>query len=242
MHAVAAADEAHPHALVVELGRLRRIARRTSPSALDLVRRAGPVLGRERVDRQLAHAEVDGVAEARLDRVGAGPVALGDVGSPGCRGPAAVAVGDDRDVASAGLAGPLTPRGSLLPCPSASSSISLTLSSVSFCSSVSARCSSSIPASPASRSSRRSCMKSRRMLRTATRPSSARSADHLDQLLAALLGELGDLQPDDRAVVVRRQAEVGLEDRPLDRLDRRLVVGLDRSAAAPRGGDRWRAG
>src|SRR3954453_3387802 len=48
----------------------------------------------------------------------------------------------------------------------------------------------------------------------------------LDELLAPLLGELGDLQADDRAVVVRRQAEVGLHDRPLDRLDRALVVGL----------------
>ena len=42
-----------------------------------------------------------------------------------------------------------------------------------FCSSVSARCSSSEPASPSFFSSRRSCITSRRMLRTATRPSSA---------------------------------------------------------------------
>src|SRR3954454_20943627 len=50
---------------------------------------------------------------------------------------------------------------------------------------------------------------------------------HLDELTAALLVELGDLQPDQLAVVVRRQADVGLHDGLLDRLDRALVVGLD---------------
>src|SRR3954451_20896774 len=49
----------------------------------------------------------------------------------------------------------------------------------------------------------------------------------LDELPAPFLGQLRDLQADDRAVVVRRQAEVGLHDRPLDRLDRALVVRLD---------------
>ena len=47
-------------------------------SAGDLLRRARPVLGRERVDGQLADAEVDGVAQARLDGVGARLVALDD--------------------------------------------------------------------------------------------------------------------------------------------------------------------
>src|SRR5215207_4171158 len=62
-------------------------------------------------------------------------------------------------------------------------------------------------------------------------------ADHLHELLAPLLGELGDLQADDVAVVVRRQADVGLEDRPLDRLDGVLVVRLDGEQARLGGGD-----
>ena len=44
----------------------------------------------------------------------------------------------------------------------------------------------------------------------------------------ALLGELRHGQADHLAVVRRCQAEVGLEDRALDLLDRALVVGLDR--------------
>ncbi len=51
--------------------------------------------------------------------------------------------------------------------------------------------------------------------------------DDLDELLAPLLGELRDRQADQLAVVRGRQAEVGLLDRPLDRLDRARVVRLD---------------
>src|SRR4051812_1102966 len=51
--------------------------------------------------------------------------------------------------------------------------------------------------------------------------------DDLDELPAALLVELRDLEADQLAVVVRREADVGLHDRLLDRLDRALVVGLD---------------
>src|SRR5205807_119856 len=53
----------------------------------------------------------------------------------------------------------------------------------------------------------------------------------LHQLLAALLGELRDRQPDHVAVVRRGEAHVGLHDRLLDRLDRRLVVWRDREQA-----------
>jgi hypothetical protein len=53
-------------------------------------------------------------------------------------------------------------------------------------------------------------------------------AHDLDELLAPLLGELRDRQADDLAVVRRRQAELGLLDRPLDPLDRAGVVRLDR--------------
>ena len=52
-------------------------------------------------------------------------------------------------------------------------------------------------------------------------------ADDLDELLAPLLGQLRDRQADHLAVVRRRQAEVGLLDRPLDRLQRARVERLD---------------
>ena len=60
---------------------------------------------------------------------------------------------------------------------------------------------------------------------------------HLDHLAAALLGQLGDLQADDVAVVARRQADVGLLDRFLDRPDRALVEGRHGEQAGVGGGD-----
>src|SRR3954463_5851654 len=48
------------------------------------------------------------------------------------------------------------------------------------------------------------------------------------QVLAPLLGQLRDRQADHVAVVTRRQPEVVLHDRLLDRLDRALVVGRPR--------------
>src|SRR5262245_58303616 len=53
-------------------------------------------------------------------------------------------------------------------------------------------------------------------------------ADHLDQLLAPLLRQRRDRQPDDLAVIRGRQAQVRLLQRALDRLDRARVVRLDR--------------
>ena len=44
----------------------------------DLLGRARPVLGRERVHRELPDPELGGVSQARLDRVGLGVVALDD--------------------------------------------------------------------------------------------------------------------------------------------------------------------
>src|SRR3954463_7017199 len=63
-------------------------------------------------------------------------------------------------------------------------------------------------------------------------------AHHLHELLATLLGELGDRQPDDLPVVVRREPEVGLHDRLLDRLDRRRVIGRHAEQARLGRGDR----
>ena len=96
---VAAADEAHPHTLAVELGRLVGDPHREHVhQALDLGGRARPVLGGERVDGELLDPQVGGVAQPRLDRVGAGLVAGELRQAPPAR-PAAVAIGDDRDVA-----------------------------------------------------------------------------------------------------------------------------------------------
>src|ERR671936_797101 len=52
-------------------------------------------------------------------------------------------------------------------------------------------------------------------------------AHDLDELLTPLLGELRDGQADDLPVVRRRQAQVGLLDRALDRLQRVGVEGLN---------------
>ena len=60
-------------------------------------------------------------------------------------------------------------------------------------------------------------------------------AHHLDELLPPLLGQLGDREPDQLAVVGRCQTEVRLEDRPLDPLQRSGIERLDRQH--PRLGD-----
>ena len=78
-----------------------------------------------------------------------------------------------------------------------SSSTLCVCSSVSFCSCSSARCSASSPTSPSWTSSLRSFMQSRRMLRTATLPSSASRWTSFTSSRAALLGERGDGQADD---------------------------------------------
>src|SRR5947209_5715848 len=57
------------------------------------------------------------------------------------------------------------------------------------------------------------------------------------EVVAALLGELGDDEPDDLAVVRRRQPDVRLENAALDRLDRRLVVRRHRQQPRLAGGD-----
>ncbi len=53
------------------------------------------------------------------------------------------------------------------------------------------------------------------------------TVDHLDDLLAPLLGKLGDGDADHGAVVDRVQPQVGLEDRLFNGGDGVLVVGLD---------------
>src|SRR5271166_33568 len=184
--ALAAADEAHAHALLVQLGGLAGDAPREHPhQALHLGPRARPVLGGERVHGQLLDAEVGGVAQPGLDGVGARVVTLVDR-HPASPSPAPVAVGDDGDVAGAlswrsRIARRRAFPGGVHQTESISSSLALSTvssspmrASVSFCSSTSARCSSSDEASPSAFSSRSCCIVSRRTLRIATRPSSAR--------------------------------------------------------------------
>src|SRR3954447_17971774 len=74
---LAAADEAHPHSLLVELRRLGVDPLAEHPhQPFDLFLWPRPVLGRERKDGELPDAELGSIAEACLDYVGAGPVPL----------------------------------------------------------------------------------------------------------------------------------------------------------------------
>ena len=186
-----------------------------------------PVLRRERVDGQLADAELGGVAQPRLDDVGARLVALDDGQAAGLR-PAAVAVGDDGDVPRAAVVltgvGHTSRISASLPFSSPSSSaicavgelLQLDLGAVLVVGAglagvlELAQVVHDVAADVADRD-----------------PALLRDvADDLDELAAALLVELGHAEADELAVVVRRQADVGLHDRLLDRLDRARVVGL----------------
>src|SRR3954469_2828199 len=165
-----AADEPHPHALALELGRLEQDPLGEHPHQRGhLLRGARPVLGGERVDGELPDAELDGVAQPRLDDVRARAVPLLDGETSRLR-PAAVAIGDDGDVARRAGHTSRISSSLALRCDSSSA----ILPSVSFWSSCSPRRSSSAPTSPSSLRPLRSCMMSRRTLRIATRPSSAR--------------------------------------------------------------------
>src|SRR3954471_4846240 len=145
-----------------------------------LVRRASPVLRRERVDRQRLDAELDRRLDDRPQRARARAVPLRDL-EPLPRRPAPVAVHDDRDGArdfgGLGRRSPLGRHQTSMTSDSlcfSRSSICFVWSSVSFCTRSSARCSSSAPTSPLSTRSFRCFIASRRISRTATRCSSAR--------------------------------------------------------------------
>ena len=110
--ALAAADEAHPHALLVQLGRLaRRSARRTSPSA----RRpppAGATSSPSRTSRPSAPRRRARPASRRRALTVSAPARWPSSDRQAARlRPAPVAVGDDRDVARRLAA--LAPRGPL---------------------------------------------------------------------------------------------------------------------------------
>ena len=89
-----------PHALLVQLGRLaRRCARRTSPSA-PAPPRSGATSSRSRTSRPSAPRSPSSTASRSRALTLSAPARwpVGD-GQPALLGPAAVAVGDDRDVA-----------------------------------------------------------------------------------------------------------------------------------------------
>ena len=155
--AVAAADEAQPHALLVQLGRLAVDVLGEHPhERLDLVDRARPVLGRERVD--VSSSIPSSTASRSRAFTFSAPARWPSVDRQAALlGPAAVAVGDDRDVARAGgrrrrrrarSAGRSDLEDLFLFVLQQRRRARATFSSVSFCSSPSARCSSSAPASP----------------------------------------------------------------------------------------------
>ena len=99
--------------------------------------------------------------------------------------------------------------------------------SVSFCSSTSARCSSSEDG--LALGLQLAQVVHRVAADVADRHAAllGEVAHDLDELAAALFGQLGDDQPDELPSLEGCQADVGLVDRLLDRLDRGLVVGLD---------------
>src|SRR3954469_5051224 len=188
--AVAAADEARGDPLPGQIGQLAldRLDEDLH-ERVHLFRRPRPVLRRESEDAERLDPEIDRGLDRPAERLRARAVARGDGQLPPAR-PTAVPVHDDRDRArDVGQAG-LGDRAQAAQRSQASeeahtsrisaslrfrsSSIFATWSSVSFWTRSSARRSSSSPTSPFFTSSLRSCMTSRRTLRTATRPSSAR--------------------------------------------------------------------
>ena len=110
--------------------------------------------------------------------------------------------------------------------------------SVSFCSSTSARCSSSEDG--LALGLQLAQVLHRVAAHVADRHASllGEVAHDLDELAPALLGQLGHGQAHEVAVVGGVQADVGLVDRLLDRLDRGLVVGLHGDQARLGRGDR----
>src|SRR4028119_1476958 len=127
-----------------------------------------------------------------------------------------------------------------------------TYPSVSFCSSASARRSSSSETSPSRLSSCTSRISSRRTLRTETLPSSAmlramrlssRRRSSLSsgmgrrRVVPALAGALRDGEAQDLAVVLRVEAYVGVPDRPLYVLERVRVERRDREQPGLRHAD-----
>src|SRR4029078_9575433 len=62
--------------------------------------------------------------------------------------------------------------------------------------------------------------------------------EHLHKILAPLLGERGDVEPNDVAIVVRRETEVRRRDPFLVGLEQSLVPGLDQDLRRLRSADR----
>ena len=99
VEAVAVADEAQPHALALQLGDLvAQVMAQQAGEVEDLAGGAAPVLAAEGVQREPADAVADRRLDGAANRLGAGAMA-GDARQAARRGPAAVAVHDDGDMA-----------------------------------------------------------------------------------------------------------------------------------------------
>src|SRR5205823_13117126 len=140
----------------------------------DLLRRPSPVLAREGEQRQGLHAAARALIDAHAHRREPGAVS-GRARQAARRSPAAVAVHGDRDVPGRELGGGGDHHTCMTSFSLAASSASMSAMclSVSFCTSVSARRSSSCETSFSFSISLMSFMTSRRTLRTATRALSA---------------------------------------------------------------------
>ena len=94
----ALADDAHPHAVAVEVGEILADEALQQPHQVgDLLDGAGPVLGREAVDREVADPEVGRRLDGRAQGLDATAVAFEARHAAG-RGPTPVAVHDDADM------------------------------------------------------------------------------------------------------------------------------------------------
>ena len=104
-NAVAAPDEAHPGAALVQIGHLRLDGvHEEVHELLDLARRARPVLAGEGEDGHLLDAQVEGVLEHAAQCLDTGTM-TGAHGKVTARCPASVAVHDDGHITAMGAAG-----------------------------------------------------------------------------------------------------------------------------------------
>src|SRR5580658_1070570 len=171
--ALALADETHAHPTAVELAHLAvdRLDEQGHQTQ-DLLGRAAPVLARKREQRERLDAALRTFLDAHAHR-GEPRLVSGGAGESTRRRPAAIAVHDDGDVARQDLRLRHHTCMTSFSLAASSESISATCLSVSFCTSCSARRSSSCETCFSLSWCLMSFMTSRRTLRTATRAFSA---------------------------------------------------------------------
>src|SRR5688572_47006 len=246
--AVAAPDEANSHALANEIWKLAvdRLPE-DRHERVDLVTRPRPVLCRKSVNRQRLDVEIDRRLDRAAERLRAGPVTFGH-GKPATACPATVAVHDDRDRASAIgklrllLGGPRRPEraDACEQLQEAAASdfhdlcffsleqlvdlvrvlvralLDAILGTVLFVDTDLPRVDELLQVMHDVAAD----------VADGDAPLLREVADDLHELLAPLLGQLWDREPDDLAVVRGLKPQVGLHDRLLDALQRRRVERL----------------